>query len=99
MMRIFGLANIDVMLGITPSIICFMLLTEKRFRIYNRGTMWYKIYIRRFRDLGIDQFIIHKLEEFMDMLEGLDNIADIILIDTGAGVSEEFLKWFWQQMR
>ncbi|NLX70518.1 MAG: MinD/ParA family protein, partial [Clostridiales bacterium] len=90
----FGLANIDVMLGITPKYNLFHVIDGKRKiqDVITEGPCGIKFISGGSGIWELINLSSHKLEEFMVMLEGLDNIADIILIDTGAGVSERILK-------
>jgi flagellar biosynthesis protein FlhG len=90
----FGLANIDVMLGIIPKYDLGHVLRKDKnleeamadgpcgIRFLSGGSGVWEL-------LNLSP---NDLELFIEKLQYLDEIADIIMIDTGAGVSENVLK-------
>lgn len=85
-----GLANIDVLLGIIPKYNLTDLLFKNKSakEIIYEGPEGIKLI---FGGSGIEELIdpdIDNVKNLVNGIEQLENIADIILIDTGAGLSE-----------
>jgi len=90
----FGLANVDLMLGIVPKFdLSYVIRQEKTIedvtsdgpggiRFISGGAgLWELVHIDH-----------EKLENFIRSLESLESNTDMILIDTGAGISDKVLK-------
>ncbi|MGI6188183.1 MAG: MinD/ParA family protein [Clostridiales bacterium] len=90
----FGLANIDVMLGIIPEYSLFHVIDGKKSieDVITDGPCGIKFISGGSGIWELINLSSHELETIIRQFEGLDNIADIILIDTGAGVSEKILR-------
>jgi len=90
-----GLANIDVLMGITPKFNLYHLLKRQK-------TIWEIIY-KGHHDLQFisggsgfnDLFRLteEELEYFADQINELNGYVDYIIFDTGAGLSKETLKF------
>lgn len=90
-----GLANIDVLMGITPKYSLYHLLKREK-------TIW-EIIHKGYNDLefiaggsGFNDLIRLSEEEvdyFADQVHQLNGYADFIIFDTGAGLSKETLKF------
>ncbi|MCR4434480.1 MAG: MinD/ParA family protein [Clostridiales bacterium] len=91
----FGLANVDVLFGITPK---FTLVDV----IYNRKSL-FEVLADGPRNIkfisggsGVEDLVklesTHR-ERFIENIGLLDKLADIILIDTGAGLSENVMSF------
>lgn len=91
----FGLANIDVMLGMVPQFTLLDVIEERKsiFEILAEGPNNIKFISG---GSGVDELI--KLEKtqllrFLDKISILDKVFDIVLIDTGAGLSENVMSF------
>lgn len=90
-----GLANIDVLMGITPKFSLYHLLKRQK-------TIWEIIY-KGHNDLQFisggsgfnDLFRLteEELDHFTDQINELNGYVDYIIFDTGAGLSKETLKF------
>jgi len=90
----FGLANVDVMLGVSPKYdLSYVISQEKTIEeVTSIGPGGIK-FISGGAGLG-ELINIHpeKLETFIKSLELLEKTNDIILIDTGAGISDRVIR-------
>ncbi|MDR0381823.1 MAG: MinD/ParA family protein [Oscillospiraceae bacterium] len=89
----FGLANVDVVLGVTPA---YDLAHVVRYRGDIRDAVCDGPYGVRFISggSGVRELIrlsAARLAELLDNLLQLDDMADVVLLDTGAGVSDHIL--------
>ncbi|RRD95006.1 MinD/ParA family protein [Clostridiales bacterium COT073_COT-073] len=89
----FGLANVEVIFGILPKYNIFDLIVNKMsiFDVLTEGPMGIRFLsggsgIGQLLNLSADQ-----IEYLVKQLEILDEHADIIIIDTGAGINEAVL--------
>lgn len=90
-----GLANIDVLIGVTTKLSLYDVIQEGK-------SIWDVIYKS---DYGIDivaggsgmtdllKLDESQLEHFMEQIESLSSYADYIILDTGAGLSNEIAKF------
>lgn len=90
----FGLANIEVMLGIRPKYsMADMMFRGRSIREIisegpeNIGFISGGSGLREMTNLGRDQVV-----SLVNMMYELDHIADVILIDTGAGISDTVME-------
>jgi flagellar biosynthesis protein FlhG len=91
----FGLANIDVIFGIVPQFTLVDVINNKKniFDILTEGPKNIKFISG---GSGVEQLAkLDKvqLEKFVENISFLDKLADYIIIDTGAGVSESVLSF------
>lgn len=91
----FGLANIDVLFGIVPQYTLLDVINNKKniFDILTEGPKNIKFISG---GSGVEQLTkLDKvqLEKFVENISYLDKLADYIIIDTGAGVSESVLSF------
>jgi flagellar biosynthesis protein FlhG len=90
----FGLANIDVMLGVKPK---YDLLNVIKDHVDIRDAVVSGLYGVQFISggSGVEELLNlsdHDLQRIIRNLMCLDDIADCILFDTGAGISENILR-------
>lgn len=90
----FGLANVEVMLGIRPQYnLADMMFKGKSLRDVisagpeNIGFISGGSGLREMTNLSRDQ-----VQNLVRMIYGLDNIADVVIIDTGAGISDNVIE-------
>jgi len=90
----FGLSNIDVMLGIIPKYNLFHVISHKKKleEVITEGPCGIKFISGGSGIWELINFSTQDIEIIMGQLEQLDELADIIMIDTGAGVSESVLR-------
>ncbi|NLO82775.1 MAG: MinD/ParA family protein [Clostridiales bacterium] len=90
----FGLSNVDVMLGIMPKYSLFHVIDrEKRIEdVITNGPCGIKFISGGSGIWELINLSPQELEEFIGLFERLDSMADIILIDTGAGISDRILR-------
>lgn len=90
-----GLANIDVLMGVTPQYSLYNLMKKERniWEIIQSGhnNLRYVAGGSGFRDLM--SLSEDDLNAFADQIEQLDGHVDYILFDTGAGLSKETVKF------
>jgi len=91
----FGFANVDVMLGVTAKYTLLELIRGERniFEVLNDGP--YNIQFLS-GGSGVEELIQLDKEhigEFISNISLLDNIFDVILIDTGAGLSKNIMSF------
>lgn len=91
----FGLANIDVLFGIVPRFTLLDVINNKKTitEILTEGPKNVKFISG---GSGIEQLAKldkAQLERFIENIEILDKLADYIIIDTGAGVSESVISF------
>lgn len=91
----FGLANVDVVLGIMPEYNLLDVISDDKeiTDILTEGPNGIKFISG---GSGVEELIkLEKwqLDKFMEKMSQLDDIADIIIIDTGAGLSENVLSF------
>lgn len=89
----FGLANVEVMLGIRPQYnLADMMFKGKSLQDVispgpeNIGFISGGSGLRELTNLNRDQ-----VQNLVRMMYGLDNLADIVIIDTGAGISDSVI--------
>lgn len=91
----FGLANIDLLLGITPKYTLLDLIREEKsiFEVLTDGPNNIKFLSG---GSGVEELISldrKKLRKFLSNIALLDRLYDIILIDTGAGLSQNVMSF------
>ncbi len=88
-----GLANIHIHLGITPSgTLEHVIRAEKSLRdILIEGSGGLRIIAGASGITEIADLSEERLAQFMDTLSEMDELADVIVIDTGAGVSHNVM--------
>jgi flagellar biosynthesis protein FlhG len=91
----FGLANVDVVLGIMPEYNLLDVIKDDKeiVDILTEGPNGIKFISG---GSGVEELIkLEKwqLDKFLEKMSQLDDIADIIIIDTGAGLSENVLSF------
>jgi len=91
----FGLANIDVLFGIIPKFTLADMIHGKRniFEILSDGPNNIKFISG---GSGVEDLVKldkNNLEEFLKNISLLDKIADVIIIDTGAGLSDNVMRF------
>jgi len=91
----FGLANIDVLFGIVPQFTLLDVIKNKKniLEILSEGPMDIKFISG---GSGVEELVKlnrGQLLRFVDNISLLDKIADIILVDTGAGLSENVMSF------
>jgi flagellar biosynthesis protein FlhG len=90
-----GLANLDVLMGITPKKHLLHLL-EPQYSVWDimeKGPNGLEFIAGGSGFTQILQFDDAKLDRFFRQLEPLQGYADIIFFDTGAGISQESLRF------
>lgn len=90
-----GLANIDVVLGISPAYNLYHVIKGEKTinEVITEGPMGLKVIAG---GSGIQELAnLRKglVESFIDSLEGLEGDADFLLIDTGAGLSRNVMRF------
>lgn len=90
----FGLSNIDVMLGMIPKYNLFHVITHKKRieEVIVEGPCGIKFIAGGSGIWELINLSTRDMETLMAQLERLDELADIIMIDTGAGVSEKVIR-------
>ncbi|MBM7581400.1 flagellar biosynthesis protein FlhG [Caldicoprobacter guelmensis] len=90
----FGLSNIDVMLGMIPKYNLFHVITHKKRieEVITEGPCGIKFIAGGSGIWELINLSRQDMEILMEQLERLDDLADIIMIDTGAGVSEKVIQ-------
>ena len=90
----FGLSNIDVMLGMIPKYNLFHVITHKKRieEVIVQGPCGIKFIAGGSGIWELLNLSTQDMEVLMAQLEHLDELADIIMIDTGAGVSEKVIR-------
>lgn len=90
----FGLSNIDVMLGMIPKYNLFHVITHKKKieEVITEGPCGIKFIAGGSGIWELINLSAQDMEVLMKQLERLDELADIIMIDTGAGVSERVIQ-------
>lgn len=91
----FGLANIDILLGIMPQYTLLDVVLEKKsiLEVLTDGPKNIKFLSG---GSGVEELVKldkRQLEKFLSNITLLDRIYDIILIDTGAGLSENVMSF------
>ena len=91
----FGLANIDVLFGIIPKYTLLDLIHEEKtiFEVLTDGPDNIKFLSG---GSGVEELIRldrKKLRKFVNSIELLDKLFDVILIDTGAGLSQNVMNF------
>ncbi|HPT91461.1 MAG TPA: MinD/ParA family protein [Acetivibrio sp.] len=91
----FGLANIDVMLGIIPKLTLVDVIYNNRsiLEVLTDGPKNIKFISG---GSGVEDLVKlddEQLERFISNISLLDKLADIVLIDTGAGLSESVMSF------
>lgn len=91
----FGLANIDVILGVMPEFTLLDVIKDNKeiAEILTQGPNNVKFISG---GSGVEELIkLEKwqLDKFMEKMTQLDELADIIIVDTGAGLSENVLSF------
>lgn len=91
----FGLANIDVMLGIIPKLTLVDVIYNNRniLEVLTDGPKNIKFISG---GSGVEELVKldnAQLERFMTNISILDKLADVVLIDTGAGLSESVMSF------
>lgn len=91
----FGLANIDVVLGVMPEFTLLDVIKDNKdiSDVLTQGPNNVKFISG---GSGVEELIkLEKwqLDKFMDKMTKLDELADIIIVDTGAGLSENVLSF------
>lgn len=90
-----GMANVDVMLGVIPKFnLGHVLAGQKNINeIMTNGPLGLKIIAGGSGDYKMANLTERSLEFCLQQLSDIENSADIILIDTGAGISRNVLKF------
>ena len=90
----FGLSNIDVMLGMIPKYNLFHVITHKKRieEVIVEGPCGIKFIAGGSGIWELINLSTRDMETLMAQLERLNELADIIMIDTGAGVSEKVIR-------
>jgi flagellar biosynthesis protein FlhG len=91
----FGLANIDILFGIIPRYTLVDVMKNKKniLEVLSEGPQNIKFISG---GSGVEDLVRlekHQLMSFIDNIALLDKISDIILIDTGAGLSESVMSF------
>jgi len=91
----FGLANIDVLFGISPRYTLLDVIGNNRsiFDILSEGPQNVKFISG---GSGVEEMINLDREELnmvIDKIASLDQIADIVIVDTGAGISDNVISF------
>lgn len=91
----FGLANIDVLFGIVPQYTLLDVIKDKKniMEVLTEGPRNTKFISG---GSGVEELVKldrQKLARFVDNMSMLDRMADIIIIDTGAGLSENVMSF------
>lgn len=91
----FGLANIDVLFGIIPqySLVDVIHNQKSILEVLSKGPKDIKFLSG---GSGVEELVKmdkEQMETFLNNIGVLDNICDIILIDTGAGLSDSVMKF------
>lgn len=91
----FGLANIDLLFGITPKYTLLDLIREEKsiFEVLTDGPNNIKFLSG---GSGVEELISldrRKLRKFVSNISLLDKLYDVILIDTGAGLSQNVMSF------
>ncbi|MGE4282169.1 MAG: MinD/ParA family protein [Clostridia bacterium] len=91
----FGLANIDIVFGVSPNYTLLDVINDSKtiFDIICEGPMNVKFISG---GSGLEE-MVHlekwQLEALIEKIGSLDKIADIIIIDTGAGISDNVISF------
>lgn len=90
----FGLANVEVMLGAAPRYnLSDVLYHGKRISdVITEGPMGIGFISAGSGIAGLNNLSLDQLETMVRSFAELDGLADIILIDTGAGISDQVLR-------
>lgn len=90
-----GLANVEVMFGATPQYnLNDMIYKGKNLRdIISEGPMGIGFISGGSGIVGLSNLEPEQIDLLLHNLNGLDELADIIIIDTGAGISDSVLKF------
>lgn len=93
----FGLANIDILFGISPRYTLLDVIHSNKtmFDILSEGPLNVKFISG---GSGIQELIHldkHQLDTLINKMASLDQIADIIIVDTGAGVSDTVVSFIF----
>ena len=91
----FGLANIDILFGIIPQYTLVDVINDKKniLEILSDGPNNIKFISG---GSGVEQLVRlekKQLERFVDNISLLDKLSDVILIDTGAGLSDNVMSF------
>ncbi len=91
----FGLANVEVMFGTIPKYnLADLIFHGKSMReIISEGPMGIGFISGGSGILGMNQITDEQLLYFIRCLKELDTFADVIIIDTGAGISDQVLEF------
>jgi len=90
----FGLANVDVMLGVSPKYdLSYVVRQEKTIDdVTSVGPGGIKFISGGAGLMDLVNISSEKLESFIKNLETLEKTNDVILIDTGAGISDKVIR-------
>jgi len=90
-----GMANVDMMMGLVPRYHLGQVLSgEKRIEdVITRGPLGLKIIAGGSGDYHLANLNERSLEFCLEQLNDLEKNTDIMLIDTGAGISQNVLKF------
>jgi len=91
----FGLANIDVLLGIIPKYTLLNVLHDDKniFEVLSEGPRNIKFLSG---GSGMEELVkldSEQIEKFLSKISLLDRLSDVILIDTGAGLSDSVMSF------
>jgi len=91
----FGLANIDVLLGIVPQFTLLDVLTDKKniLEVLTEGPHNIKFISG---GSGVEELVkldSQQVSKFVENMALLDKLADIVIVDTGAGLSENVMSF------
>ncbi len=91
----FGLANIDVLFGIIPkySLVDVMKNSRSILEVLTDGPQKIKFISGGSGVEELTKLNISQISKFVENMELLDRLADIIIIDTGAGLSENIMSF------
>ncbi|WHH58954.1 MinD/ParA family protein [Petroclostridium sp. X23] len=91
----FGLANIDILFGVSPNYTLLDVVNDSKtiFDIITEGPMNVKFISG---GSGLEEMVHlekQQLGALIEKIESLDQIADIVIIDTGAGISDNVISF------
>jgi len=91
----FGLANVDVLFGIVPKYSLLDMIEDKKniFEVLTEGPKNIKFISGGSGVEALVKLDKKQLDKFLSNISLLDRISDIILIDTGAGLSDNVMSF------
>lgn len=91
----FGLANVEIMFGVVPKYNLTSLINQERTikEIVNKGPMDIGFISGGNGVLGMNNLTREQIMLLVKYISELNELADIIIIDTGAGVSDQVIEF------